>query len=174
MRILGIDPGTCVVGWGVVDVEGSHQRLVAHGVITPPTGAAIEVRLAIISGELARIVAEYQPVEVAIEEVFHAKSAKSAIRLGEGRGAAIAAVTPLPVFAYSANEVKKAVTSKGGTSKEAVARMVALILGLAEVPRPLDATDGLALAVCHANRRRNIAPRVDAHRVGPLESISAQ
>jgi crossover junction endodeoxyribonuclease RuvC len=156
IRILGIDPGTRVVGWGIIDVVGSRHHLVAYGAIAPPPRSPIEGRLGIISQEIQVIVAEHQPMEVAIEDVFHAKSAKAAIRLGEGRGAAIAAVTPLPVFPYSANEVKKAVTGKGGKAKEAVARMVALLLGMDEPPSSLDASDGLALALCHANRRRTI------------------
>jgi crossover junction endodeoxyribonuclease RuvC len=93
---------------------------------------------------------------VAIEEVFHAKSARAAIRLGEGRGAAMAAVAPLPVHAYPANEVKKAVAGRGGAPKRTVGRMVALQLGLAEAPASTDASDALAIALCHASRRQGL------------------
>jgi crossover junction endodeoxyribonuclease RuvC len=152
---MGIDPGTHVVGWGVIDVAGSRQDLVAAGAITAPASAPIHERLAIIARELGRIRVEYEPDEVAIEEVFHAKSARAAIRLGEGRGAAMAAMAGLPVAAYAANEVKKAVTGKGGRAKAHVARLVTIILGLDEIPEPVDATDALALALCHASRRNS-------------------
>jgi crossover junction endodeoxyribonuclease RuvC len=159
LRILGIDPGTRVVGYGIVDkVAAAGQgdlKAVAWGAIRVRPSQDISRRLLEIHQGLARVIEEYKPDEVALEEAFFGRNARAALRIGEGRGAAMlsTALSGLAVHNYSAREVKKAVVGQGGASKEQVQRMVQVILGLKELPRPLDAADALGIAICHAHSK---------------------
>lgn len=155
MRIMGIDPGTRVVGYGVVDISGSRMTRVAHGVIRADMAHDYGARLRSIHDGLSRVIAENRPDHVAIEEAFYGKNASSALRMGEGRGVAIVAVAlhDRPLFQYTPAEVKKAVTGNGRAHKEQIQEMVRLLLGMSELPEPEDAADALAVAICHCNRR---------------------
>ena len=152
---MGIDPGTRVVGYGVVDLIGSQMRPVAHGVIRADMTQDYGVRLRSIHDGLAQVIARHRPDQVAIEEAFYGKNAASALRMGEGRGVAIlaAALHGCPLFQYTPAEVKKAVAGNGRAHKEQIQEMVRLLLGLPEIPEPEDAADALAVAICHCNRR---------------------
>jgi len=156
MRILGIDPGTRVVGYGAVETRGSRIVHVAHGVIRAKTGGAYAERLRSIFDGLTSVIIEQRPDVAAVEEAFYGKSVQSALRMGEGRGVAIisVAVNNVPLFEYAPAEVKKAVVGNGRAHKSQVQEMVRVLLGLREAPSPEDAADALAVAICHCNRAR--------------------
>ena len=156
MRILGIDPGTRVAGYGIVDKVAGDLKAVTWGAIRVRPSEDMTKRLLKIHQGLAKVIEEYRPDEVALEEAFFGKSAKAALRMGEGRGAVMlsTALFGLALHNYSAREVKKAVVGTGSASKEQVQRMVQVILGLPEPPTPLDAADALGIAICHAHRVR--------------------
>ena len=156
MRILGIDPGTRVAGYGIVDKVAGDLKAVTWGAIRVRPSEDISKRLLEIHQGLAKVIEEYRPDEVALEEAFFGRSAKAALRIGEGRGAATlsAALSGLPVSSYAPTVIKKAVVGIGSASKEQVQRMVQVILGLKEPPTPLDAADALGIAICHAHRLR--------------------
>ena len=154
MKVVGIDPGTRVVGYGVVETGGGRIVHVRHGVIRARMKGAYSERLRSIYAGLTELLAEESPEVVAIEEAFYGKSPQAALRMGEGRGVAIAAVamSNMPVFEYTPAEVKKAVVGNGRAHKSQVQEMVRVLLGLAEAPHPEDAADALAVAICHCNR----------------------
>ena len=156
MRVFGIDPGTRVTGYGVVETQGSRILPVTCGVIRAKMKGAYSERLRSIFDGLTRVLSEQAPDVVAVEEAFYGKSAQAALRMGEGRGVAIVsvAVKNLPLFEYTPAEVKKAVVGNGRAHKSQVQEMVRVLLGLPEVPHPEDAADALAVAICHCNRIR--------------------
>ena len=141
-------------GYGIVDLKGNSVTAVAWGVVRLDDGASFPDRLFKIHSELSEIIRLHRPVEAAIEKVFLAKNASSALKLGQARGAAIVTCRAhgLTVFEYSAKEIKLAATGYGGAPKEQVAGMVARLLGL-HGPVPPDATDALAMAFCRAVTR---------------------
>jgi len=155
MRVLGIDPGTLNLGYGVVDEEGGTMTMVACGVLSQPSKVPVERRLSFLYKELVEIVARYKPDEVAIEEPFVAGNARSALAIGRAQAIAIlaAANKNLPIFRYLPAQVKQQVTNYGGSDKEQVQEMVRLQLGLAQPPQPSDAADALAVAICHLHQR---------------------
>jgi crossover junction endodeoxyribonuclease RuvC len=152
VRVLGIDPGSQITGFGVVDIAGTRTTAVEWGSIR--TGGEHSERLRSIFTALGRIVREYRPAEIAIERVFLSRNADSALKLGQARAAAICATfeANLPIYEYSARHIKKAVVGSGGAEKDQVQRMVQMILGVNE-PIAADAADALAAAICHANQR---------------------
>lgn len=153
-RILGIDPGSRVTGFGVVDFSQERVRYVASGSISSSDGAFAE-RLRMIFRSVGEIVAEYRPQAVAIESVFVHRNAMSALKLGQARSAALCATFALDigVYEYAPREIKQAVVGTGSASKEQVQHMVVSLLGLDGRPLP-DAADALAAALCHGNQRR--------------------
>ena len=152
VRILGIDPGSQLTGFGILDVDGSRTVAVKWGSIR--TGGEHRDRLREIYLSLGRIVREYRPAEIAIERVFLNRNADSALKLGQARAAAICATfeADVPIYEYSARHIKQAVVGKGGAEKTQVQRMVQIILGVRDAIAP-DAADALAAAICHANER---------------------
>lgn len=162
MKIFGIDPGSERTGYGCIETDGSRQRLVACGAIAVPARAAFPERLSIIHERLAALLAEHRPDCVAVEDVFHARNVRSALKLGHARGVALLAACQagLEVAAYSPAEVKRAVVGYGRAEKRQVQRMVCLLLGLSSVPGPHDASDALAIAICHLHRSAVIDGRV--------------
>ena len=156
MRVIGIDPGTAITGWGVVEGEGNDLTMIAAGVVTTPAGMPLPKRLQIIYRELNVLIAEWQPTSAAIEELFFSKNAKTALAVGHGRGAAMLALanSNLPITEYKPLEVKQAVTGYGGADKGQIQQMVKLLLSLEDIPRPDDAADALAVAICHLHSAR--------------------
>lgn len=152
-RVLGIDPGSRVTGYGIVDAAAGTARYVASGIVTT-TGGPFTSRLAHIYSGVADVIAEHAPTTLAIEEVFFAKNAQSALKLGQARGVAIAAAVAatLEVHEYAPRLVKLAVVGSGRASKAQVQYMVRAILGLDTEPQA-DAADALAVAICHVNTR---------------------
>jgi len=155
MRILGIDPGTVRTGWGIVDVSGSRITGVEAGVVCPKRDDALHDRLRAIYEGLSEVVARYHPTVAAVEDLFHAKHAAAALKLGHARGVALlaAANANLDVFAYPPAVVKRTVAGRGRAEKVQVARFVGLMLGWKE-QHAMDATDALAVAITHAQRHR--------------------
>jgi crossover junction endodeoxyribonuclease RuvC len=150
MRILGIDPGSLVTGYGVVERAGGGLRHVAHGTLAVPRGAALPARLAALHAALGQVIRDHAPDGAVVEQVFVAASARSALVLGEARGVALAAAAAagLPVFEYGPRAIKLAVAGSGAAAKPEIQRMVRALLGL-EVPPAADAADALAAAICH-------------------------
>ncbi|HZS78890.1 MAG TPA: crossover junction endodeoxyribonuclease RuvC [Ktedonobacteraceae bacterium] len=148
---LGIDPGTAIVGYAVVAAKGSELSLVVCDVITTPAGMPLPQRLQQIYKGLSEIIATYQPQEAAMEELFFSKNVKTALTVGQARGVAMLALADggLPLSEYTPMQVKQAVSGYGGANKEQVGEMVRILLKLRSVPRPDDAADAAAIAICH-------------------------
>ena len=156
MRILGVDPGTITLGYGVVDEEKGIITHVACGALTSPPNTPLAERLHNIFIGLHDIIARYQPAEAAIEKPFVAKNARSALAVGQAIGVATVAVTEMgiPAHHYTPTQVKQAVTSYGHSGKQQVADMVGILLNLPTPPQPADAADALAVAICHIQERQ--------------------
>lgn len=154
--ILGIDPGSRLTGYGIINALGSRTEYITSGVIRLPIESLPE-RLKVIFDSISAIIHEYTPQAVAIENVFMAKSAGSALKLGQARGAAIAAAVnaDLPVAEYEARKVKQAVVGTGAADKLQVQHMVKTLLQLSRSPQA-DAADALAVALCHANTQQHL------------------
>jgi crossover junction endodeoxyribonuclease RuvC len=151
MRVLGIDPGLRITGFGVLDIQGQQLTYVASGCIKTPDSELPE-RLKEILESLAKVIAQHQPQQVAVEKVFVNVNPHSTLMLGQARGAAICAavLANLPVAEYTALQVKQAVVGNGHADKEQVQQMVQRLLKLSGIPSP-DAADALACAICHAH-----------------------
>jgi crossover junction endodeoxyribonuclease RuvC len=152
VRILGIDPGSQITGFGIVEVSGSRTAPIQWGGIRTEGEHSDRLRNIFIS--VGRIVREFRPTEIAIERVFLHRNADSALKLGQARAAAICATfdADVPIYEYSARHIKQAVVGRGGAEKEQVQRMVQMILGVRDAIAP-DAADALAAAICHAHER---------------------
>ncbi|MBN2801419.1 MAG: crossover junction endodeoxyribonuclease RuvC [Deltaproteobacteria bacterium] len=155
MIVLGIDPGSRVTGWGLVEHSRGRYRHLASGVIRSDTSAEMEVRLDQIFSGLEAVLAEHKPDAVAIEAIFKHKSATSALVLGQARGVALlaAARAGFHPHEYNATSVKRTVGAHGAADKGAVARMVALLVG-EPIPGPSDASDAVAIAITHCAHAR--------------------
>jgi crossover junction endodeoxyribonuclease RuvC len=153
MRILGIDPGIAITGYGVVEEEGGELKALAFGVIRTPAKQALPVRLQAIYRGVKELALEWKPTATAVEELFFSKNVRTAMSVGQARGVALLALadTGLSVAEYTPLTIKQAVTGYGGADKPQMQEMVRLLLGLAEIPRPDDAADALAVAICHLN-----------------------
>ncbi len=151
MRILGIDPGTVAMGYGVIESSDDEATLVGCGVLDCPLRSPIGERLNFLYEKLGEIISHYQPEVVAIEQPFVAKNVRSALAIGKAQAVAIlaAASRGIPSCEYTPTQIKQRVADYGGSSKEQIQEMVRLQLGLDEVPRPSDAADALAVAICH-------------------------
>lgn len=163
--LLGIDPGSRHTGYGVIEQVGNRSRALAFGTIST-SGAEMAPRLGTIFAGLCEVMSAHMPEEVSIEKVFMARNPDSALKLGQARGAALTAVVQsgVPVFEYSARQVKQAVVGRGGAEKVQVAEMVKHLLGLEKRPQE-DAADALAIALCHAHTRVSLA------RIGGATSV---
>ena len=150
---LGIDPGTAIVGYAVVMARGSELSMLACDVITTPAKMPLAQRLQLIYEGLSKLIAIYKPNEAAMEELFFAKNARTAMTVGQARGVAMLALANggLSVAEYTPKQVKQAVTGYGGADKNQVGEMVRILLKLTAVPKPDDAADAAAIAICHLN-----------------------
>jgi crossover junction endodeoxyribonuclease RuvC len=151
VKIFGIDPGSERTGYGCVASDGARHRLVVCGCVTAPARAVFADRLLVIHARLAALLSEHRPDCVAIENIFHARNVRSALKLGHARGVALLAASQagVPVAEYTPAEIKRAVVGFGRAEKRQVGSMVRLLLGLDDVPAPHDAADALAVAICH-------------------------
>jgi crossover junction endodeoxyribonuclease RuvC len=156
MRILGIDPGSRLTGYGIIEVNGDQVIAVQHGVIKAGTGEFPE-RLGIIFAGIRDLIGEHRPGEVAIETVFMSRNAGTALKLGQARGAAICAAISLglPVSEYAPRSIKQAIVGRGGADKVQVQHMVMVLLQLKEKLQE-DAADALAVALCHQHTQQTL------------------
>ena len=156
IKILGIDPGSINTGYGIIESKGNYNKHIKNGVIKIKAKTLAE-KLKIINSEITTINKTFEPDEIAIEKVFMHRNADSALKLGQARGAAITAcaINDIPLFEYSANQVKQACVGKGHAAKEQVQHMIKILLCLEESPLA-DAADALAIALCHANSRESL------------------
>ncbi|MBM3210369.1 crossover junction endodeoxyribonuclease RuvC [Candidatus Saccharibacteria bacterium] len=151
MRIIGIDPGTGILGFGVVDIVRNSTRLVTAGVVTTPPHTPIDIRLEEIYDSLMEIIEETNPEVMSIEKLFFSKNVTTAISVAQARGVAMLAGRKhrLPIAEYTPNEIKQTITGYGNAGKKQVQEMVRINLGLQEVPKPDDCADALAAAITH-------------------------
>ena len=150
--ILGIDPGTATMGWGVIRQEGNRLSYVQHGAVTTPSQWEMPRRLGRLFDGVTELVKGYRPETVAVEELFFNTNVTTAITVGQARGVVLLAAyrAGIEVAEYTPLQVKQAITSYGRAEKRQVQEMVKSLLRLREIPKPDDAADGLAIAVCHA------------------------
>ncbi len=154
--ILGIDPGVAIVGYAVLEARGDALRMIACDVIRTPAGISLAHRLQQIYHQLSELVTRYRPQEAAMEALFFGKNVSTAMAVGQARGVTmlVLANSGLSIAEYTPNEVKLAVTGYGAAKKEQVGEMVRLLLHLTAIPRPDDAADAAAIAICHAHTVR--------------------
>jgi crossover junction endodeoxyribonuclease RuvC len=171
VKVFGIDPGSARTGYGCVQSDGARHRLVACGAIAIPARTSFPEKLAVIHAELGTLLARHHPDCVAIENLFHAVNARSALKLGHARGVAMLAAVEagVPIVEYTPAEVKLSVVGYGRAEKRQVQSMIRLLLGLAEPPAPFDAADALAIAICHLLKMNLRGAATD----GPRASQSA-
>lgn len=156
MRVLGIDSGSRVTGYGVIETDGADCVFVDCGVIRVDPSDSLPLRLKAIHEKVTSVIVDFKPDQAAFESVFHSANVQSALKLGHARGVCIhaAAASDVPVFEYSPMEVKSAVTGYGRAEKPQVQQMVRALLKIADWTEPYDASDALAVAICHAHTHR--------------------
>jgi crossover junction endodeoxyribonuclease RuvC len=155
--VLGIDPGSIVTGFGLVEQDDGHMRLIAWSSVRTSSKAPLPERLSRIYAETARMIEVHRPDEIAVENVFQAKNVRSALKLGHARGVTLlaAAQAALPIFEYAPREVKQSVVGTGSATKLQVAAMVERLLGLSGQKLLEDESDAVAVAICHFHKRNN-------------------
>ena len=163
MRILGIDPGYGIIGFGIIDLTESGLKVVDYGAITTPKEMRITERLMAIGDSIDQIMREYKPDQVAIEELFFFKNQKTVIPVAEARGVTIVTCRKYckNIYEYTPLQIKQALTGQGRAEKQQVQFMVKTILGLSSIPKPDDAADALAVALCHSQT----SPRLNANQM---------
>ena len=162
MRILGIDPGVAIVGFGVVDSEGGTQHMVQYGAINTPANTPLAARLVQIEQDLMELLQQFKPDEVAIEELFFSKNITTGIAVAHARGVILATVEKagIPLYEYTPMQVKQAVVGYGLAEKNQVMDMTKRLLKLRSIPKPDDAADALAIAICHGRSATSLLRRV--------------
>ena len=153
MKILGIDPGYAILGYGIIDMKGNKFSVIDYGAITTDSKMSMPDRLKCIYSKLMEIIAEYKPDTASIEELFFNNNAKTALLVGQARGVAILACvnSGLPIGEYTPLQIKQALVGYGRAEKKQIQIMVKTILNLEEIPKPDDTADALAAAICHGN-----------------------
>lgn len=159
--ILGLDPGTSVMGYGIIHISGSSIKLLQFGVIHLKKYENHELKLKKIFDRVLNLIDEYHPDEVALEAPFYGKNVQSMLKLGRAQGVAMSAALfrEIPITEYAPKKVKQSVTGNGNASKEQVAKMLIGLLAIKEAPKLLDATDALAVALCHHYQKGSSSPK---------------
>jgi crossover junction endodeoxyribonuclease RuvC len=159
MIVLGIDPGTAATGYGIVEREGSHLRLIDYGCVETLPTQTLPVRLLQIHVAVTELIVTHKPDQIGVERLFFNRNVMTAFAVGQARGVVLLAAAEhgLPVFEYGPHEVKVAVTGYGRADKGQVQRMVQMVLGMSKLPKPDDAADALAVAICLAHARPQAA-----------------
>ena len=152
MVILGIDPGVATIGFGIIRAERGKNTLIQYGVITTPPGIPLSERLVQIHDDMQQLIETFKPDEMAVEELFFSKNITTGIAVAHGRGVILLAAEKagVPVFEYTPMQVKQSVVGYGKAEKKQVMSMTQRLLNMKEIPRPDDAADALALAICHS------------------------
>jgi len=158
LLILGIDPGVATVGFGIISESGGKQMLRRYGVITTPAGMRLALRLSQIKSDVSELIETFKPDAIAVEELFFNTNMKTAIAVAHGRAAVILAGEEhgIPMYEYTPLQVKKAVAGYGHATKKQVMEMVSRLLSMAEIPKPDDAADALAIAICHSRTANSL------------------
>ena len=164
MRVLGIDPGLATMGWGVVDAGARNPVFISCGIISTPPGMRLQERLTSIKRSVSELLEEYKPDEIVFEELFFSRNTTTALAVGAGRGVSILAAEQagLPLYEYTPMQIKLAVTGDGHADKRAVQQMVKMLLSLSAPPKPDDAADAVAAAICHGC---TIGPAAEEYRI---------
>ena len=163
MRILGIDPGIAIVGFGLIESNRGSVRMLQYGAVTTEAGLPLATRLVQIENDMTALIAQLQPDEIAIEELFFSKNITTGIAVAHGRGVILCTAERLgvPIFEYTPMQVKQAVAGYGLADKKQVMDMTKRLLKLKAVPKPDDAADALAIAICHARSATSLLRRKD-------------
>ena len=163
MRILGIDPGVAIVGFGLIESERGSVRMLQYGAVTTPAGLPLATRLVQIENDMTELIRQLKPDEIAIEELFFSKNITTGIAVSHGRGVILCTAERLgvPIYEYTPMQVKQAVVGYGLADKKQVMDMTKRLLKLKAVPRPDDAADALAIAICHARSATSLLRRKD-------------
>ena len=163
MRILGIDPGIATVGFGVIESDRGQQRMIQYGAITTQAGLPLATRLVQIGNDLEKLIGQFQTDKLAIEELFLSKNITTGIAVAHGRGVVLytAEKMQIPIYEYTPMQVKQAVVGYGLAEKRQVMDMTRRLLKLKSIPRPDDAADALAIAICHARSATSLLRRKD-------------
>ena len=166
MRMMGIDPGIAIVGFGVVEKQGSQLRPVQYGSIQTEAGLPVPLRLKQIFEAMQSLLATYRPEEMAVEKLFFNKNVTTAFTVGQARGVILLAaeMAAVPVYEYTPMQVKQAVTGYGGAEKKQIQEMTKRLLNLKETPKPDDVADALGIAITHAQFRTYISISEGVHR----------
>ena len=153
---MGVDPGLIQTGFGIISVRDNQTTLIDYGIIKPSPKESLSNRLFTIFNDVCKIIIDFKPHVFAIEDIFYGKNVKSTMRLGQARGAAMvaAASKQLPIYEYSARKVKQSITGNGNAHKHQVQFMVKATLQMDHIPEPMDASDALAVALCHDHQFR--------------------
>lgn len=163
MRILGIDPGIAIVGFGLIESNRGSVRMLQYGAVTTEAGLPLATRLVQIENDMTALIAQLKPDEIAIEELFFSKNITTGIAVAHGRGVILCTAERLgvPIFEYTPMQVKQAVAGYGLADKKQVMDMTKRLLKLKTVPKPDDAADALAIAICHARSATSLLRRKD-------------
>lgn len=158
MTILGVDPGFAITGYGIIENNCGKLKMVDYGVITTDAELELPKRLLLLHDGLTAVINKYKPNVLAVEELFFSKNIKTAIKVAHGRGVAVmcGSKAGLDVFEYTPLQVKQAIVGYGRADKNQIQQMTKLMLNLNEIPKPDDAADALAIAICHANTNRHL------------------
>ena len=163
MRILGIDPGIAIVGFGLIESNRGSVRMLQYGAVTTEAGLPLATRLVQIENDMTALIAQLKPDEIAVEELFFSKNITTGIAVAHGRGVILCTAERLgvPIFEYTPMQVKQAVAGYGLADKKQVMDMTRRLLKLRSIPRPDDAADALAIALCHARSATSLLRRTD-------------
>ena len=163
MRILGIDPGYGITGFGLIDAQRGSTQLLGCGAITTPAGMDFSARLEIIYEDMRQLLEKAKPEAVAIEELFFGQNVTTGIGVAQSRGVILLAIRQagVPVYAYKPMQVKQAVVGYGNATKHQVQDMTKRILGLSQMPKPDDAADAIAIALCHARSSTSLLAQIE-------------
>ena len=163
MRILGIDPGVAIVGFGVIESDRGTQQMIQYGAITTAAGLPLATRLAQIAADVEQLIVQFKPDEIAVEELFFSKNITTGIAVAHARGVILCTAERLqvPIYEYTPMQVKQAVVGYGLAEKPQVMDMTRRLLKLKSVPKPDDAADALAIAICHARSATSLLRRHD-------------
>ncbi len=159
MIIIGIDPGIALMGFGVIDVQKNKTTVLDYGVVSTPKTDTLPIRLSKVYQGICQLIEKYKPDQMAVEELFFTKNTKTGIAVAEGRGVALLAAVHhnVALFEYTPNQIKQALTGTGRAEKNQVQYMVKAILHLTTIPKPDDAADALAVALCHSQTNVTLA-----------------